>query len=135
MSEGLRKKCCLCQKTQEPWRMCHPSVSDGPVQSELLPHTRLSFRIVQYGCGRSRQELTEDILIITRLNFDMGCLLAYRCQETILLTCVPGVPKISKINHVLGMFETLSIERPMFAGVSLRSPDLVTTMCKKVVGC
>ena len=62
--------------------------------------------------SRSRQELTADILIIVKFNFDMGCLLAYRCQETILLTCVPEIPKISKINHVLSMFETCQPRTP-----------------------
>lgn len=37
-----------------------------------------------------------DILIIMGFNFDMRSLLAYECQETILLTWVPEVPKISK---------------------------------------
>ena len=54
---------------RNPGGCTSPSVSDGPVHSELLPHARLSFWIVQYGCRSSRQELTAAILIITGVQF------------------------------------------------------------------
>lgn len=56
-----------------------PSMSDGPVQSELLRlHARLSFSIVQYGCRRNRQELTAAILIIAGVRFGHGVLAGHR---------------------------------------------------------
>ena len=56
-------------KDRKPGGCATPSMSDGPVQFELLPHARLSFSIVQYGCRRNRQELTAAILIIVGVRF------------------------------------------------------------------
>lgn len=64
MSERLGEEMLALAKDRKPGGCATPSMSDGPVQSELLPHARLSFSIVQYGCRRNRQELTAAILII-----------------------------------------------------------------------
>lgn len=74
-----------------------------------------------------------DILIIMGFNFDMRYLLAYECQEKILV-CQKS-SRLVKINHILNTLETSSILRPMSIGVPLMFPDLVTTVCKKLVGC